>query len=204
MTEQLITLIVDKGLLALLLAIVGYWVHRSLEKLKFENTKHLEIEKQNLLLNHKILESAREKDLERVEKQLSEFYYPIYFRLQKDNAIWRLSPQLNKENQPLPREANAIIEQEYILKNHREMVEIIETKVHLIEIDPELQTQINLYLKHMVIYDTLRRIESLQTYNPVDFQAPFPADFYITIEDRIKKLQEKHERLLNQLISLPA
>ena len=198
MSEELVKIIVEKGLLAVIIAIIGYWMNKSLEKIKFENAKYLELEKQNTQLKNKIVESAREKGLETVEKQLSEFYYPIYFRLQKDNAIWRLSPKLNQNNQALPNEANEIIENEYILKNHKEIVEIIENKAHLIEINDELQEQINLYLKHMAVYDTIRKVDVLKKFNPIDFEAPFPKKFYLTVENRIKKLQEEHEKLLNQ------
>ena len=112
--------------------------------------------------------------------------------------FWRLSPQLNQDNQALPKEANEIIENEYILKNHQEIVEIIENKAHLIEINDELQEQINLYLKHIAVYDTIRKVDVLKKFNPIDFEAPFPKKFYLTVEDRIRKLQEKHKKMLNQ------
>ena len=94
MTEELIKILFEKGLLAVIIAIIGYWINKSLEKIKFENAKYLELEKQNAQLKNKIIESAREKGLETVEKQLSEFYYPIYFRLQKDNAILETFPSI--------------------------------------------------------------------------------------------------------------
>ena len=201
MTEEkfeLIKIILEKGLLAIIILIIGYWVNKALEKVKFENAKYLELEKQNNALRNKIIESSREKRIKRVEEQLSEFYYPVYFRLQKDNAIWRLSPQLNQNNQALPEEANEIIENDYILKNHREIVSIIEGKSHLIEINTELREEINGYLKHMAVYDTIRKVEVLKKFNPIDFEAPFPKGFYLAIENRMEKLQLKHEKLLNQ------
>ena len=187
MEDNLIEIILDKGLLAVIVTIVGFWINKSLEKIKFENAKYLELDKQNNLLKNRIAESAREKRLELVGKQLSEFYYPVYFRLQKDNAIWRLSPQLNQNKQALPNEANDIIEKEYILKNHREIVAVIENKAHLVEIDGELQEQINLYLRHIAVYDTIRKVDVFEKFNPIDFEAPFPKKFYLIVEDKIKE-----------------
>ncbi|MCB0643118.1 MAG: hypothetical protein KDC44_15825, partial [Phaeodactylibacter sp.] len=185
MDKELLQLLLDKGLLAIILAVLGYWINKSLSKVSFEQSKNLMLEEQNTQLKNRLIEAATTKELDRIEQQLAEFYYPIYFRLQKDNALWKLSPQLKIGEQALPQSANAIIEQEYILKNHREIVEIIESKIHLIEIDEALQEQINLYLKHVAVYETSRLVEQLKDLNPIDLQAPWPAQFFPLVEGKI-------------------
>ena len=43
----------------------------------------------------------RTKNLELIERQLSNFYWPLYFRLQKDNAVWSrlLDRDIRKDDQ---------------------------------------------------------------------------------------------------------
>ncbi len=185
MKEDLIKIIVDKGLLSLIILIAGYWLN-----------KYLEINKQATAFRNKIKESNREKALSTTEKQLANFYYPIYFRLQKDNAIWRLSPQLSNKQGKLPIEANEVIENEFILKNHREIIAIIENNIQFIEVNEELQAAINMYIKHFTVYDVVRKTEALKHLNPIDFDAPFPKKFEKIIKNNMNILQQSNNELL--------
>lgn len=187
MSDKLIEIIVEKGLLALIVALAGYWI-----------SKYLEINKQRITLQNKIRETNRDKVYLIVEKQLSNFYYPIYFRLEKDNALWKLSPQLSGKENSLPQETNEIIEKEHILKNHYEILSIIETNIHLVEIDNELQESINAYIKHVVVYDTIRKVQSLSKLNPIVFDAPYPKHFIQIIKDRMARLQKKNNEFLSE------
>lgn len=188
LNDKLIEIIVEKGLLALIIVLSGYYI-----------SKYLEINKQRITLQNKIKETNRDKIYSVIEKQLSHFYYPIYFRLQKDNALWRLSPQLSRSKGALPIETNEIIENEYILKNHKEILSIIENNIHFIEIDNELQESINAYIKHITVYDTIRKVQSIKELNPIDFDAPYPKSFVEIIRLRMSVLQNKNNELLNEI-----
>ena len=188
LNDELIVIIVEKGLLALIIAITGYWI-----------SKYLEINKQRIILQNKIKETNRDKIYSIVEKQLSNFYYPVYFRLQKDNALWKLSPQLAGKEVALPQETNDIIERDYILKNHNEILSIIENNIHLIEIDSQLQESINDYLKHIAVYDTIRKVPLTNKLNPIDFGAPYPKSFIEIIKERMAILQKKNNELLSEI-----
>jgi len=188
MTDKLIEIIVEKGLLALIIVLSGYWI-----------SKYLEINKQRITLQNKIKETNRDKIYSIIEKQLSNFYYPIYFRLQKDNALWKLSPQLSGDKSALPSETNYIIEKDHILKNHKEILSIIENNIHIIEIDNELQESINTYIKHITVYDTIRKVQSTKILNPIDFDAPFPNSFVKIIKARMSILQNKNNELLSEI-----
>lgn len=185
-TQELIKIIVEKGLLVVGVALVGYWI-----------SKYLEIDKQKNLLKNKIIEANRDKIVSTVEKQLALFYYPIYFRLQRDNALWKLSPQLAGETASLPPETNDMIEKEYIIKNHIEILSIIESNIHLIEMDNELQESINAYIKHVAVYEIIRRTKSIDKLNPIHFNAPYPKLFIEIINDRMTRLQKMNNELLN-------
>lgn len=188
MTADLIKIIIDKGLLSLIIIVAGYWLN-----------KYLEIGKQTNALRNKIKETNRDKALSTIEKQLSSFYYPIYFRLQKDNTLWKLSPQLSGDAESLPLETNNIIEIDFILKNHLEIVRIIENNIHFVEIDEALQANINLYIKHVIVYDVIRKTESIKHLNPIDFKAPYPTKFEEIIRDRMNSLMQKNNEFLREI-----
>lgn len=182
--EEIIKIVIEKGLLSLIILIAGYWFN-----------KLLETNKQNNELKNKLHESSRDKILSNIEKQLSSFYYPVYFRLQKDNALWKLSPQLSHDS-AFPMESNVSIENDFILKNHKDIVEIIENNIHLIEIDDELQEAINLYIKHVTAYFIIRSTEAIKNNNPIDLGFPYPANFENIIKDRMTKLQKSNNDIL--------
>ncbi|MFP9112490.1 hypothetical protein ACLI1A_01010 [Flavobacterium sp. RHBU_3] len=187
MTDEIIKIVIEKGLIGVLIIIVGFYLN-----------KFLEIDKQRNILKNKITETTRDKNISIIEKQLSNFYYPIYFRLQRDNALWKLSPQLYKTNNQLPAESNSLIENEYILKNHREILSIIENNIHLIEIDDKLQEAINLYIKHITVYEIIRKTESIKNLNPIDFDAKYPHTFMEIITQKMKYLQNKNNSYLEE------
>ena len=160
----------------------------------------MELEKQNHTLKSNLIQDKRERNLQKIDNQLSQFYYPIYYRLQKDDALWRLSPKLSNKVGALPVEANEIIENEYIIRNHLEIVNIIETKSHLIEIDPDFQEQIREYIKHVAIYNTIRKVDFLKNLNPKDLGSCYPKKFQEIVEMKIRNLQEKHDIIINNLV----
>lgn len=159
----------------------------------------LELKKQTLTLQNTLIQDKRDRRLKHIDAQLKDFFYPIYYRLQKDDAIWRLSPQLSNKEGALPVEANDIIEKKYILKNHQDIVEIIESKSNLIEKDVEFQEQIKEYIKHVAIYETIRSVDSLKHLNPIDFQSHYPKQFKILVEKKKSKiLRIEYEDLFNK------
>ena len=75
--EQLVITLVDKAAIGALLLLAGVFASRALERLKSRQALETELSKQRA--------SAR---LQLLGQQLSEFYWPLYLRLQKDNAVW--------------------------------------------------------------------------------------------------------------------
>jgi len=198
-TQQLIIAIVDTGFIGIILLFVGYLLNRVLARQNNNQLKLIEIEKKNMELRNNLIQDNRDRILSKIESQLAEFYYPIFYRLQKDDALWRLSPKLSRKGESLPMEANEIIEKEYIIKNHLEIVDILESKSHLIEMKPKFQEQIQEYLKHVAIYNTIRKVPSLKDLNPIDFDSHYPKGFQQMIEANTKILQKKHDDLLHKI-----
>lgn len=195
-THQLILVIVKDGLLALVVIFIGYRISKSLEKLKTSESILVELEKQTLTLKTSLVQDVRERKIEHIENQLNKLYYPIFYRLQKDDALWRLSPRLSHREESLPEEVNDTLETKYILKNHLEIVNIIETNSHLLHANVELQEQVQAYIKHVAIYETIHGVDSLKDKFPEDFNSPYPHSFKKLIEAQIASLQEQYDQLL--------
>ncbi|MFQ4136699.1 hypothetical protein PGN35_010290 [Nodosilinea sp. PGN35] len=135
----------------------------------------------------------RDKKLEILEQQLSEFYWPLHLRLEKDNLIWRqvfdsetqLSPDLRKR-----------LETHFVLPNHRAILEVLESKIHLARAPKELSEQIFQYIRHVAVYQALREV-GISDKDPVDFNEPFPQDLFRLVNEKKEALQAEYDELLD-------
>lgn len=210
LSEKIIELLVDKILLGGIVLAAGYWVNQRYEIFKNETTEKyrqkeriadLENQKkqQILELENELIMARYNAELELIERQISEFYWPIYLRLEKDNVMWTKISYLNREGQVvLPPSASQMLEQEFILKNHQEIVEIIESKVHLANIsenNEELMNELLKYIKHVAVYKTIRSIDEFKGVNPDDLNERFPEKLFPLIEHNFHQLQTRYEHL---------
>lgn len=197
-SEKIIELIVDKLLLGSIVLIAGYWLNRRLETFKNEMNEKSQQRQLIAELENQLAMERYNTELELIERQISEFYWPIYLRLEKDSVMWKRIKSLSSENDVLPESISAAIEQEFILKNHQEIVEIIESKIHLAESSAnsrELINELVKFIKHVAIYRTIRSISELQQVNPVDLNEPYPANLFPLIERNFRELQNRYEQL---------
>ncbi len=88
----------------------------------------------------------RNKRIDLLERQLSEFYWPLYFRLQKDNVVWQKILDRSRKDDVLRQRVGVEIERDFILTNHDEIVRIVESKFHLARADGDLSTQLFNYI----------------------------------------------------------
>jgi hypothetical protein len=211
-SEKMIELVVDKILLGGIVLVAGYWLNKRFEIFKNEtNEKYRQRQvidemenqqKQQIFeLENQITMARYNAELELIERQISEFYWPIYLRLEKDNVMWKRIKSLSPDkNIVIPEAASDVIEKEFILKNHQEIVEIIESKIYLAENFTNTKDLINellKYIKHVAVYKTIRSIKELQNINPVDLNEPFPEKLFPLIESNFRELQNKYEHLKN-------
>ncbi|BAB73404.1 hypothetical protein ACN23B_07225 [Anabaena sp. FACHB-709] len=211
LTEKIIELVLDKVLLGGIVLVAGHWLNKRFEIFKNEtNEKYYqrqliaELENQQKQqvseLENEIAIARHNAEINLIERQISEFYWPIYLRLEKDNVMWKRIKSLSPEQNVLPEAASDAIEKEFILKNHQEMVEIIESKIHLAENannSKDLINELLKYIKHVAVYKTIRSVKELQTINPVDLNEPFPDKLFPMIESNFRELQNRYEYLKN-------
>ena len=209
LSDKIIELVIDKVLIGGIVLAAGYWLNKRFEIFKNEtNEKYhqrqliAELENQQKqqisILEDQITIAQYNAELELIERQISEFYWPIYLRLEKDNVMWKRIKSLSSEKSLLPEAASEAIEKEFILKNHQEIVEIIESKIHLAENSNDSKELINellKYIKHVAIYKTIRSIKELQRFNPIDLNEPFPERIHPLIENKFIELQNRYEHL---------
>lgn len=163
--------------------------------------------------NKNIAASRQEQlraDRDFIDRQLSNFYYPIFLRLEKDSATWTLAGQLSEEsrNKVTP-QFSEYIENGILLPNHQEIVEIIDGRLSLIkngreQYDPsELIAAIKKYQRHVAAYRALRAINNFGA-NPIELcpDCKFPAEFPKLISERIRDLEAQRARLSDELRGL--
>lgn len=138
---------------------------------------------------------ALNKKVERLERQLSEFYWPIYLRLQKDNAVWERILDRTDGDDELRQAVGSEIERNVVLPNHLEIVNIIETKAHLAEADGTMMKLLQTYLRHIAVYQSMRAAGCYDK-DPIYLGEPWPAGFFEAIEQRTLTLQQEYSGYL--------
>jgi len=186
-TRDLIKIVADKLAIGLLILFLGYMLNRAIEKYKASQALISEISKQRFAAT-----------LQRIERQLSEFYWPMYLRLQKDNTVWRRLLDKGKEEDNPLRHIGSRIESDFILPNHNELVKIIETKIHLAEPDDTLQAALLSYIDHVAVYNAafaagFKDLHGTQR----ELLTPWPRELFTLIKSRTIKLQREYELLLH-------
>ncbi|MCB9502590.1 MAG: hypothetical protein H6696_11675 [Deferribacteres bacterium] len=139
--------------------------------------------------------------LGKIEKQLSEFYWPIYIRLQKDNALWRLILFKNDEKGSLRQRIGEEIEKKFILPNHEQILQIIENGMHLMSPNKKLEKLIVKYIRHVAIFQALR-MAGEDSILPDEIDEKWPQELFDTIADETFKLQGEYDNLIGLKVIL--
>lgn len=134
----------------------------------------------------------RDKRIALLERQLSEFYWPIYIRLEKDNLIWKKVFDADEGIDPAARQT---LEESYLLPNHQEIMDILSGKIYLARASQPLMAALSAYMRHIAVYQSLRRA-GIGDRNPVDFGEPYPAEIFGLLEAEKTRLQAEYDGLL--------
>ncbi|MEM8673769.1 MAG: hypothetical protein AAGF83_07835 [Cyanobacteria bacterium P01_G01_bin.67] len=198
LSDQILMAVINKLLLGGVILGVGYLVNKSFERFRVQ-IREEQAQRQKIFdLEEQLSVERLNEELKLVERQISEFYWPIYLRLEKDNVMWLRISYLSSSQEVLPQEASNVVEREFLLKNHDEIIEIIESKIHLIG-DPldseDLIEELLKYIKHIAVYKTIRSVKSLEEINPIDLDEPFPKKLFPLIKKNFYVLQTRQEEL---------
>lgn len=143
-----------------------------------------------------------------LERRLSQFYWPLYVRLLRDDVVWTkvffdLRP---RHDRALPdwalsmgeddrRKLSQEIEAKVLLPNHQEAVGIIRSSIHLANADKEFEELLARYVRHVDAYASLRSA-GITTADPLDVGEPYPLGLTAAVEARMRKYQAEYEELL--------
>lgn len=140
---------------------------------------------------------AAEKRIQLYERQLSEFYWPLYLHLQKNNVIWehliegpRHSGR-SRGNEGLAKEMDQKLLESFFLPNHEAMVELIESNAYLAQPDSEFERLILRFIRHVTIFKVMRAAR--MRADPIAVGEPWPADFFPAVERRLRSLQSRYD-----------
>lgn len=148
----------------------------------------------NLSLDKTKYDLVFKSSLDFKAQQLTEFYWPIYSRLQKDNAIW--SRILDKrKSDPILQKIATEIEVKEVLPNHEENIKTIQSKIHLAQASPELQAILMDYVRHVAVYKAMRAAGDNERF-PIALGEEWPHKLFEMIESRTKQLQSEYDALL--------
>src|SRR5271169_5601017 len=82
--QQIYLTVLDKLIIAVLLVIAALYANEHLELFKTRAQADADREKLAQQRTHE----RTEAQIQQVQRQLNELYYPLYFRLAKDDGIW--------------------------------------------------------------------------------------------------------------------
>ena len=194
-TQKVLLTLLDKGGLAFIALVIGYWISKRLESYKADQQRILALERDKSALENELNKQKQTLRIQFKEKQLSSFYWPILLKFHKDSAMWTVIPQLSKGSKMLPDDLAREIELSFLIKNHEEIVSIIESNVYLAQADDELFADLVAYIKHVAVYKSLREAKNYDL-NPIDLGDPFPKDLIKRIEERLRLLQTEYDKLI--------
>ena len=145
---------------------------------------------------------ARQKRLDFLERQLSQFYWPIYLHLQKNNVVWEHLINGKAGDESIKARVDHQLYGSFFLPNHEVIVKIIESNIHLARPDEPLEKLLFSFLRHVTIFKALRQA-GLQNVDPIVLGEPWPSELFRVIEARTKMLQREYDQELGSRTQSP-
>jgi hypothetical protein len=141
---------------------------------------------------------ASQKRIEFLERQLSQFYWPIYTLLLKNNAMWdQYSAAPGPRGAALKKKIDDQICRTFYLPNHQAILTVIENQMHLAQADENLTKLIQQFIKHATIFQAMRDVD-IQDYDPIAVGVPWPQKLFPNIESRLRAAQAEYEYLIGR------
>jgi hypothetical protein len=127
-SKQIVLLLIDKLGVGLLILFAGFLLNRILKRGELKIVLENELEKLRQSFANDLGKLGKSKTLEYAERQLSEFYWPLYVRW---FTLDSLRSMRRKYDSAKDQNVRGIAEQEVIIQS--EMVAVIHRGIHLME-----------------------------------------------------------------------
>ena len=169
--EKLLLTLVDKLFLAGLLILAGYWLNGRLEEFKSD-----------LAAQRTVAEERRSF----MSTQLSEFYWPLYLRLQTDTDAWIVAPDASSG-------LGSALDDEVLRPNRKAIAKVIEEKFYLAHADAQLLEKLQRLLRHIAVSEALRAQGSKEDPCRVKKDYCWPDDVLPAVREATLKLQKSYD-----------
>lgn len=161
--EKVILTLLDKLIIAAILVGIGLYANEHVDLFK----SRAEAAREKAAAEQQLQQQRINALTQLVQRQLNELYYPLYFRLAKDDAVW--DAMLSKQKY------GARIEDAVVLPNNQSVLSLLESHTELIfrpdeRRNPELIDAFLKYERHMAVYLGLRA--SGDRRRPADLDVP--------------------------------
>ncbi|MBS1637379.1 MAG: hypothetical protein JST26_15795 [Bacteroidetes bacterium] len=145
---------------------------------------------------YEIYSNKEKRKRELIENRLRYFYWPISIRLKENENTYHYLFKGKKSKDPSS--TNSVIahhvEKNVLMKNHEEILSIITEYRYLAETDPELETIIRAFIRHVVIYKAFLDA-SINEYPGVASDAPYPTGIDTYFYKKTEQLQKALEKM---------
>lgn len=143
-----------------------------------------------------------------LEQRLTGFYWPLFAALQRDKLLWqKVFYDLRASSNHAPSWVTRFsdehrksfarkLELEVLIPNHREALRIIRENMHLANADATFLKLLGRYVRHVDVYDALRRAEVYEI-DPIDVSEEYPHGLGEEVERRMLAYQQEYEQLLH-------
>jgi hypothetical protein len=137
---------------------------------------------------------GQNKRAEHIRDQLEQFFLPVYQGLWNDQAEWRIILGVREEQGTLEHRLARYYEEAVIIPNHKQTVEIIDSKFPFVDMDEHLLRLLQQYKKDVGEYIALRRIGE-QTLFAVEKSGDdwWHQELFDAIKARIERLKKEYQ-----------
>ncbi len=140
-------------------------------------------------------QAALRKRTDFLERQLSEFYWPILIQLEKNDMVWNQVKNSDLVKGTISNEFYNKMKQEFFFPNNEEILRIIETKFYLSQSPDSLNSLIQEFVKHQSIFQGIKLHLKDDTL-PDEFGIPYPAALLEEVRNFTEKLQKEYDKLI--------
>jgi hypothetical protein len=192
-SRQLILLLVDKLGIGLLILFAGFLLNRILKRGELKIVLENELEKLRQSFANDLGKLCKSKSLEYSERQLSEFYWPLYVRWFTLNSLRSIR---EKHAAAKHQNVRSIAEQEIAVQS--EMVDVIHRGIHLMEDNSSLFDG----LRKFCVYSASFRAELdtvCETGEPTHVSELWPTKLQTDIVKESFRLQRQFDETMSKL-----
>jgi hypothetical protein len=191
-TQKIILLVIDKLGIGLLILFAGFLLNRILKRGELKIILENELEKLRQSFANDLGKLGKSKTLEYAERQLSEFYWPLYIRWFTLGSLRSMRHKQEAKQQTV----RSLAEQEVIVQ--KEMVSIIHTAIHLMEDNGPFFDALRRFSAYSAAFQA--ELETVSTAGePEDLKKLWPSEMLNYLLSEPFRLQKQFDEAVKKL-----